>query len=101
MSDEEILVKIDPSLAELTPKFLANCRHIADEIRRAIESGDVALPRRVGHSLRGTGSSYGFDGIALIGGEIERAAGAGDMEALRTLAERLDRYVARVRPVFE
>jgi HPt (histidine-containing phosphotransfer) domain-containing protein len=101
MSDEEILVKIDRRLAGLAPKFLASCRQTADEIRRAIESGDVALPRSIGHSLFGTGSSYGFDEIALLGGEIERAARAGDMEALRALVERLDRYVARVRPVFD
>jgi HPt (histidine-containing phosphotransfer) domain-containing protein len=101
MSDDEILVKIDRRLAVLAPKFLASCRQTVDEIRRAIESGDVALPRSIGHSLMGTGSSYGFDEIALIGDEIERAARTGDVEALRALAERLDNYVARVRPVFE
>jgi HPt (histidine-containing phosphotransfer) domain-containing protein len=101
MGNEEIPVKIDRSLADLTPKFLASCRQTAGEIRRAIESGDVVLPRRIGHSLKGTGGSYGFDEIALLGGEIERAASEADMEALRVLAERLERYVARVRPVFE
>ena len=57
--------------------------------------------RGIGHSLWGTGSSYGFDGIGSLGEEIERAARAGDIEALRKLAERLDSYLARVRPVFE
>ncbi len=101
MSDEEILVKIDRRLAELAPKFLADCRRMPGEVRRAIESGNIAVARGIGHSLWGTGSSYGFDGIGSLGEEIERTARAGDIEALRKLAEQLDNYLARVRPVFD
>jgi len=101
MSDEEILVKIDRKLAVLAPKFLTDCRRMPDELRRAIESGDIAAARRLGHSLWGTGSSYGFDGLGSLGEEIEHAARAGDIEALRKLAQRLDSYLSRVRPVFE
>ena len=101
MSDEEILVKIDRRLAGLAPKFLADCRRMPDEVRGAIESGNIAAARGIGHSLWGTGSSYGFDGIGSLGEEIERAARAGDIEALRKLAEQLDSYLARVRPVFD
>jgi CheY-like chemotaxis protein len=99
--DEEILVKIDRKLAVLAAKFLADCRGRQDELRGAIESGDTAVTRRIGHSLWGTGSSYGFDAVGSLGEAIERAARAGDTEALRRLAERLDRYLARVRPVFD
>lgn len=101
MSDEEIPVKIDRTLAVLVPKFLADCRRMPGELRGAIESGDIAVTRRIGHSLIGTGSSYGFEGIGSLGEEIQRAARAGDTEALRNLAERLDNYLARVRPVFD
>jgi hypothetical protein len=101
MSDEEILVKIDRKLAVLTSKFLADCRRMPDELRGAIESGNIAVTRRIGHSLWGAGSSYGFDGIGSLGEEIERAARAGDIEALRNLTERLDSYLSRVRPVFD
>jgi hypothetical protein len=101
MSDEEIFVKIDHRLVDLAPKFLAYCRLTVNEIREAADSGNFEVPRRIGHSLIGAGGSYGFDEINLIGAEIERAARAGDREALRKLAERLDSYVARVRPVFD
>jgi hypothetical protein len=101
MSDEDILVKINPKLAVLASKFLADCRRMPDELRGAVESGDIAVTRGIGHSLWGTGSSYGFDGIGSLGEEIERAAHAGDIEALRKLAERLDSYLTRVRPVFD
>lgn len=101
MSDGEILVKVDPRIAALLPKFLAHCRRNVSEIRGAIEANDLEIARRIGHSLMGAGSSYGFDEIGSIGGEIERAARAGDVGALRGLVERLERYLARVRPVFE
>jgi len=101
MSDEEIVVKLDHRMVDLAPKFLAHCRLTVGEIRAAIESDNFEVPRRIGHSLVGAGGSIGFDEIYLLGAEIERAARAGDREALRKLAERLDSYVARVRPVFE
>ena len=100
MSDEEIVVKLDRRLVDLAPKFLAHCRLTVNEIREAIESDKLEIARRIGHSLIGTAGSYGFDEIHLLGEEIERAARAGDMEELRKLAERLENYVARVRPAF-
>lgn len=101
MSNGPITVRIDPMLAELVPKFLARCKQTVEEFRGAAQSGDLAAARRIGHSLFGTASSYGFDEIAAIGREIERAARDGDSEALKALAERLDAHVARVRPVFD
>jgi HPt (histidine-containing phosphotransfer) domain-containing protein len=101
MSDQEIFVKIDPILAELVPEFLARCRQMVPELREALEAGNLSVARRIGHSLFGSGSSYGFEELGSIGREIERAAREGDADALRSLAGRLDSHVARVRPVFD
>ncbi len=101
MSDAEILVKIDPILAELVPKFLAHCRETVAELRGAVEARNLEVARKIGHSLFGTGSSYGFEEIGFLGREIERAAREGNADALRSLAERLDSHVARLRPVFD
>lgn len=101
MNDDEIPVKIDRRLATLTLKFLADCRRTADELRSAVESGDAEVLRRISHSLMGTASSYGFDEMATLGSEIGRAARAGDVGALRTLAARFDQYLARVRLVYD
>lgn len=101
MSDEEIVVKLNAKLEALATKFLADCRRTPVELRGAIDAGDIALARSIGHSLWGTGSSYGFDVLGSIGEEIERAARAGDIEALRKLAAQLDGYLARLRPAFD
>ena len=101
MSEAPITIRIDPMLAELVPKFLARCKQTVEEFRGAAQSGDLAAARRIGHALYGTASSFGFDEMAGIGREIERAAREGDAEALKQLAERLSAHVARVRPVFD
>jgi HPt (histidine-containing phosphotransfer) domain-containing protein len=101
MSGEPIMVRVDPMLAELVPKFLSRCRQTVEEFRGAAQSGDLTTARRIGHSLFGTASSFGFDEMAAIGREIEQAAKLGDSEELKKLAERLDAHVARVRPVVD
>ncbi len=99
-ADGEIVVNIDPKLAELVPRFLARCRDNAGELRGAVEARNLELARRIGHSLFGTGTSYGFNELGQVGQEIERAARAGDIAGLEGLPERLENYLARVRPVF-
>ena len=99
--NEPITVKIDPILSELVPKFLARCKETVLELHSAVHSGDLAVARRIGHSLLGTASSYGFHEMAAIGKEIELAAQRSDAAALKALAERLEVHVARVRPVFD
>lgn len=101
MNDDPISVRIDPLLAGLVPKFLQRCRQTVVEFQDAVRSGDLAGARRIGHSLYGTASSFGFDEMAGIGREIEQAAQDRDTGALKDLAERLDTHVARVRPVFD
>jgi HPt (histidine-containing phosphotransfer) domain-containing protein len=101
MNDDPISVRIDPLLAELAPKFLERCRQTVVDLQKAEKAGDFDGARRIGHALHGTASSFGFDEMAGIGREIERAARDRDAGTLKTLAERLDAHVARVRPVFD
>ena len=99
MSKNEIVVTVDAALADLVPTFLANCRAHARTLRAAAAAGDLSTARSVGHNLSGSGSSYGFDRVSEFGREIERTAGAEDTRALSDLAQQLEDYLARVRPV--
>jgi len=101
MSDDPISVRIDPLLAEVVPKFLAQCAQTVTDFRDAVRSGDLTAARRIGHALYGTAGSFGFEEMAGIGRKIEQAAREGDSRSLERLAEALDEHVARVRPVFE
>jgi hypothetical protein len=59
----------------------------------------MAAARRIGHSLSGTASSYGFAAIAALGEAVDAAAAAGDAAQLAALAESLEQYLARVQVV--
>jgi len=49
--------------------------------------------------MKGSGGGYGFEGITLIGSEIEKAARRGDKDVLSALKERLAGYLSRVKVV--
>jgi hypothetical protein len=57
--------------------------------------------RVTGHSMKGTGGGYGFDGLSEIGASIESAAKSGDLDAARSGLERLVDYLERVEIHFE
>jgi HPt (histidine-containing phosphotransfer) domain-containing protein len=99
MSGDDIVVTVDAALADLVPTFLANGRAHARTLRAAAAAGDLGAARSVGHNLSGSGSSYGFDRVSEFGREIERTAGGEDTRALSELAQQLEDYLARVRPV--
>jgi hypothetical protein len=50
--------------------------------------------------MKGSGGGYGFDTITRLGGEMEQAARAGDGTKVLALADELEDFLARVRPVF-
>ena len=65
-------VDVDPEIAELVPGFLASRRKEHEELVLALSAGDWDLLRRVGHTLKGVGSSYGFDLISELGARLEQ-----------------------------
>ncbi|MFM9957103.1 MAG: response regulator [Phycisphaerales bacterium] len=51
------------------------------DARRALTARDGARLAQVGHALRGTGASVGYDDIGDAGGQLEHAAKLGDFDA--------------------
>ena len=91
-----IRIRIDPELASLIPGFLANRRNDVALLSAAVEHGDFETARILGHSMKGSGGGYGFDGITDIGGDIETAAKQGDSAVIRAHVAALSLYLARV-----
>jgi len=93
-------VQIDRFIEDLIPGFLNNRREDIKSLREAIESGDMQLLQRFGHTMKGTGAGYGFDKISEIGEAIEGAARQSDGETILKLAEELEAYLDTLRVVF-
>ena len=94
--DAPIPIRVDPEIAALIPGFLANRHKDVVLLLDAVNQGDFETARILGHSMKGSGGGYGFDGITDIGAEIETAAKQHDAVVIRSQVHALSRYLARV-----
>ena len=90
----------DPDLEELVPGYLKNRSDDVNSIRDLLVGDNLQEILKIGHSMKGSGGGYGFDGITRIGGDIEKAARKGDKDAIEKLNTKLADYLALVRVVF-
>ena len=94
---DEIVVHVDPWIADIVPKFLDNIHHHPETILKALDSGDLQTAQRLGHNMKGTGAAYGFPAITDIGAKIEQAAKDGKCDTIRTAAIALADYLQRLK----
>lgn len=81
-------------IAELAPAYLAARRSELPEMRRALAAGDFSGIRRLGHNLKGTGSSYGFPGLSELGAAIEASSASADAVTIEHHLAELARHLA-------
>ena len=78
----------EPDLAEYVPAFLADLGRMICLAREALESGRCADLDEIGHKLKGTGGTFGFDRVSELGRELQASsAKEGFGGAAATLAE--------------
>jgi HPt (histidine-containing phosphotransfer) domain-containing protein len=66
------------------------------KIGAALDAGNSEEARRLAHSIRGTGGSYGFARLSELGAVMESSAKAGDVDDVRRHLVELEDYLARV-----
>lgn len=86
-------VKIDPELKDLIPGFLKNREKDIEKVREYLAEDNFESIQLLGHSLKGNGAGYGFDGLTAIGQEIERAAKEKSTAAIETALGELAAYL--------
>lgn len=96
MSDEKIIVQVDPDLEDLIPGFLENRKLDVEKLRAELESNDFINLQSIGHSIKGVGGGYGFDLMSELGAAIESAAKAQNAEQAREKIDQLDNYLQRI-----
>ena len=101
MDNDAIHVTVEGDLQDLIPNFMLRRRDNAASLREALKSGDFEAMRVIGHSMKGTGGGYGFDGISEIGAQIEQAAKDAALDIAQAAIDRLDDYLARVQVTFK
>lgn len=100
VENADIRIEIDQELVSVVPDYLENRRLDCQLIERLLAAGDLAEIRTMGHRMKGSGGSYGFDAISEIGEILELAALAADDDRIRSSVERLRNYLSRIRVVY-
>lgn len=101
MSSEKITVTVDKDLEDLIPGFMQRRREDVKSLKASFSAGELDKIRITGHSMKGTGGGYGFDGLSQIGAELEKAALAGEADKIPALIDRLEGYLDSVVIEFE
>jgi len=94
--DRPFTVHPDPDLLDLIPIYLQRRHTDAARIADAIAAGDFDTVRFVGHSMKGSGGGYGFDGLTEIGGALEDAGSDSDLAAGARALNHLIAYLDNV-----
>jgi CheY-like chemotaxis protein len=97
--DDDLVMLEDPDTAPLVPTFLENRREDVSAMRSLLEQGAFVGIESIGHKMKGTGRSYGFETISRIGSDIEFAAHQQDATSVERLLTSLDQYLWRVKIV--
>ena len=90
------VVRADALLRPLIPGYLRNRHEDVQRMADALQSGDFATLRKLGHNMRGSGHSYGFPPISDLGQQLEEAAAAGDGARIGALIESLRAFLETV-----
>ena len=98
---EKIIVKVPDYAIQLVPNFLENREKDINTIDESLEKGDFETIERLGHSMKGSGSIYGFDGITELGKAIEISAKEKNLEGIKSNISELKDYLGRVEIVNE
>ena len=63
----------DVEMAALLRQYADGLDETCRQLFRALENGDAAAVRRIGHQLKGTGGGYGYPELTEAGGRLEDA----------------------------
>ena len=91
-----IVVKVDPDIADMVPRFLENRSRDVARLREALGRADAEAVRAIGHTLNGVGGGYGFPAISEFGARIEEAGAARQTDTAARVVDELADYLARV-----
>ena len=97
---DEIVVRIDATIRDIIPDFLQHRAENVTMLFSALEAGDFDAVRQIGHDIEGSGGAFGFKTMASLGRSL-RLAGTDEVHGeVRSLAEELASYIARLKIVY-
>lgn len=89
-------VIVNADLEPIIPRYLELRHEELAAMEAALASGDAETVRLLGHRLKGTGTSYGFERFTRLGSAIEATAKAGNLDQAVVLVAEVRDYLENV-----
>jgi HPt (histidine-containing phosphotransfer) domain-containing protein len=93
---DKLIVSVDPQIAALVPRFLANRAADVAKVRAALAGADFETIRAAAHGMKGAGGGYGFPEISRLGAAMEEGALQRDAALIAALVASLEDYLGRI-----
>jgi HPt (histidine-containing phosphotransfer) domain-containing protein len=95
-----LIIHADPELADIIPGYLESRIQEMGVFETALAQADHDRIRTMAHKIRGTGSSYGFEGLTSLGHRLEDAATSRDVPTMTALIAELRDYLGSIQVVY-
>jgi PAS domain S-box-containing protein len=90
-------IVIDPDLEDLIPDYVANRRKEVLDLIAALERKDFNHIQAVGHKLRGSAGSYGFEALSEVGKVLEERGHVSDAVSVKRALNEYQQYLKRMK----
>jgi HPt (histidine-containing phosphotransfer) domain-containing protein len=88
---EQTMPALEPELlSRILPTYISAREEDARRLHLALESCDFHNLERLGHKIRGSALTYGFEKTAALAEQLERAAQAQDLEICAAFIENME-----------
>ena len=99
-SSETIVIQVNPRIGDIVDSYLEHRSRDVDTLLDALDKGEFDQIRHLAHDLIGTGGSFGFEDMSLIGRCLENAALNKETKEIKLLVEDLAEYLSNVKVVY-
>lgn len=99
-SSPQYFAQVSRDLEPLLERYFSNRKKDIATIKELLESGKFEEIRNIGHTMKGTGASYGFQYITEIGKSFENAAKESDGISIEGQLYELEQYINTVKIEF-
>jgi PAS domain S-box-containing protein len=91
--DDANVIPLGSAIRRMVPVFLANRAKDISKARASLNVHDFESIRLIGHSMKGSGRSYGFPAISELGARLEDAAQLADPDGVRKELQALGKWL--------
>jgi two-component system sensor histidine kinase/response regulator len=84
-------------VSDLIPAYLERRTQELSQMNDLMARSDLKTLGRIGHQLKGSAKSYGFEELGALGGELEKVSQEGQMDLVKSIVEKISLKITEYR----